>query len=78
MAFAGIPSRRGFLAGLSAIIAAPAIVRASSLMPVRGIIQPIAPTFPWHAAGLHWHDLIEAQAEINRRRSLMLYYQEAA
>jgi Protein of unknown function (DUF1565) len=27
--------RRGFLAGLGALIAAPAIVRASSLMPVR-------------------------------------------
>ena len=34
------PSRRTFLTGLSAsIIAAPAIVRFASLMPVRGIIQ---------------------------------------
>ena len=31
------PSRRGFLAGLGALIAAPAIVRASSLMPVSAI-----------------------------------------
>jgi hypothetical protein len=29
------PSRRGFLVGLGAVIAAPAIVRASSLMPVK-------------------------------------------
>lgn len=36
-------SRRGFLFGLTAsIIAAPAIVRAASLMPVRGIIAPIS------------------------------------
>jgi hypothetical protein len=32
-----VPTRRGFLAGLGALfIAAPAIVRASSLMPIRG------------------------------------------
>jgi hypothetical protein len=29
------PSRRGFLIGLGAVIAAPAIVRATSLMPVK-------------------------------------------
>ena len=28
-------TRRGFIAGLAALIAAPAIVRASSLMPIR-------------------------------------------
>ena len=43
-------SRRGFLAGLSALIAAPAIVRAASLMPVRGIVMAIGgvdlTTFP--------------------------------
>lgn len=33
MAELKVPSRRGFLLGLSALIAAPAIVRASSLMP---------------------------------------------
>jgi hypothetical protein len=33
--------RRTFLTGLAAsLIAAPAIVRAASLMPVRGIVQP--------------------------------------
>jgi hypothetical protein len=33
-------SRRAFLSGLGSIIAAPAIVKASSLMPVRGIVMP--------------------------------------
>ena len=34
-------SRRSFFSGLaSALVAAPAIVRAASLMPVRGIVTP--------------------------------------
>jgi hypothetical protein len=33
------PSRRGFLAGIGALFAAPAIVRASSLMPVKAFVQ---------------------------------------
>jgi hypothetical protein len=37
-----ITSRRSFLLGLgSALVAAPAVVRAASLMPVRGIIQDV-------------------------------------
>ncbi len=32
-------SRRGFITGLSALIAAPAIVRAQNIMPVR-VIKP--------------------------------------
>lgn len=32
--------RRNFLVGLASLIAAPAIVRAASLMPVRGVIMP--------------------------------------
>ncbi len=37
-------NRRGFLGGLGAsIVAAPAIVRAASIMPVRGIIMSVAP-----------------------------------
>jgi hypothetical protein len=40
-----ITSRRSFLAGLtSALVAAPAIVQASSLMPVRGIVMPVEKT----------------------------------
>lgn len=34
-------SRRAIFAGIGAVIAAPAIVKATSLMPVRGIIMPI-------------------------------------
>jgi hypothetical protein len=34
------PTRRGFLAGLGALFAAPAIVRIESLMPVRALILP--------------------------------------
>lgn len=34
--------RRGFIAGLASLIAAPAIVQASSLMPVRGIVMPVS------------------------------------
>ena len=37
-------ARRSFLFGLGALLAAPAIVRAESLMPVRAIIR--ASTFP--------------------------------
>lgn len=33
-------SRRGFLAGLAATIAAPAIVKAEILMPIKKIIMP--------------------------------------
>lgn len=33
--------RRKFLTGLGALIAAPAVVRAASLMPVRGIVMPV-------------------------------------
>lgn len=34
------PTRRGLILGLSALIAAPAIVRASSLMPIKTIEEP--------------------------------------
>jgi hypothetical protein len=33
--------RRSFITGVVGLIAAPAIVRASSLMPVRGIVMPV-------------------------------------
>jgi hypothetical protein len=37
-------NRRSFFSGLaSTFVAAPAIVRAASLMPVRGIVMPWAP-----------------------------------
>src|ERR1700754_3488540 len=34
--------RRSFIAGLIALVAAPAIVRAGSLMPVKQMIEPLA------------------------------------
>jgi hypothetical protein len=37
---APLASRRGFITGLISLVAAPAIVRAGSLMPVRTMIQP--------------------------------------
>ncbi len=53
------PSRRGFITGLIAFAAAPAIVRASSLMPVKAMVPPLEwfdedvvftsiPTARWH------------------------------
>lgn len=41
------PTRRGFLTGLGALLAAPAIVRASSLMPVRSMPAVIATASSW-------------------------------
>lgn len=32
-------NRRGFITGLASLVAAPAIVKAASLMPVRGIVM---------------------------------------
>jgi hypothetical protein len=34
-------ARRSFLAGLGALIAAPAVVRADVLMPLRGVVVPL-------------------------------------
>ena len=45
--------RRSFLAGLGALIAAPAIVRITSIMPVRAIVLPRHPLYDsdsWQAA----------------------------
>ena len=38
-----ISSRRSFITGLASLIAAPAIVRVASLMPVRGIVLDTSP-----------------------------------
>ncbi len=40
-----IITRRGILGGLAAVMAAPAIVRVNSLMPVKRLIEPVQ-TFP--------------------------------
>jgi hypothetical protein len=36
-------SRRALIVGVSLFIATPAIVRASNLMPIRGVIVPVVP-----------------------------------
>lgn len=46
--------RRKFLAGLGAMFAAPAIVRAASLMPVRGLVMDAYGRSP---AMLSLHDM---------------------
>jgi hypothetical protein len=38
------PTRRGFLRGMATLIAAPAIVRASSIMPVRVLDEEWSPS----------------------------------
>lgn len=45
-------TRRQFLTGAAALICAPAIVRASSIMPIRAIEEPVfdAGTVRWSAA----------------------------
>jgi hypothetical protein len=40
-----IIGRRSLLTGLVGLVAAPAIIRAGSLMPVKQMIEPIKPTF---------------------------------
>lgn len=52
-------SRRTFLTGLAATLAAPTIVRAASLMPVRGIVMNVAPmaepkVWTFHARRYIW------------------------
>jgi hypothetical protein len=42
------PTRRGLITGLAALIAAPAVVRAAALMPVKAWVEP---GFPYD--GLH-------------------------
>lgn len=37
-------TRRGIIGGFGALLAAPAVVKAASLMPVRGIIMPVFPS----------------------------------
>lgn len=44
-----IPTRRGFISGIAALVAAPAIVRAQNIMPVRSIERLIAPPKQSHS-----------------------------
>src|ERR1700679_3481452 len=63
-----VPSRRGFLAGLAALVAAPALVRADNLMPISaaklwtpstsiiGVVKPIVGAIPegWFDCDVRW------------------------
>ena len=55
--------RRGFIAGLVSLVAAPAIVRVSSIMPVKVVIDPIYGVGPMVSA----QQFIVAMAEAQRR-----------
>lgn len=78
-----VPSRRSFLGGLAAVISAPAVVRASSLMPVRSIFVPRFPTleevvarFPptppwWYAETAEDGKLFELMAQ--RYANILIY-----
>jgi len=61
--------RRGFLGGLFSALAAPAIVRAELLMPVRGIIMPvkqiIVPSYAGEIDLLNGRDLAWWVKELN-------------
>jgi hypothetical protein len=48
--------RRSLLAGLAALVAAPAIVRASSLMPVKALKTEWPPQHAFHALGIESTD----------------------
>lgn len=64
-----MPSRRSFITGLVSLVAAPAIVRAGSLMPVRGMIEPIMPLYgisPGMEALQFMKELEELHARISR------------
>lgn len=59
-------SRRSFITGLAALVAAPAIVRAGSLMPVKTMIEPrrfyaigdsITSPLPYYIDGLHFTEV---------------------
>jgi hypothetical protein len=68
---AGMIERRSFITGLISLVAAPAIVRVGSLMPVRSMVG----LDEW-GSSVEWQDLVEAQRQINLRHSVALNYAE--
>lgn len=69
-----VPTRRGFLAGLGALIAAPAIVHASNIMPVR-MMPGLDPDGGYLVPEPFIRGLADLQREINWRRSRQLAWQ---
>ena len=64
-------SRRGFITGLISLVAAPAIVRASSIMPVRSIKMPPDNVFQ----ALVQHPNMTATEILERFANLKIYRQ---
>lgn len=60
--------RRGFLIGLGAAFAAPAIVRAEVIMPVRSLFKPDAPLI----LGIDWGSATDSAALVVRRGNEIL------
>lgn len=48
-------TRRGLIGGLASLLAAPAIVKATSLMPIKAMPQGHV-VLPWPALGEEWVD----------------------
>lgn len=66
--------RRSFITGLISLVAAPAIVRAGSLMPVRTMVaEPMI--IPVHPDV--WRDLLAEQREINSGYRVWISFKEA-
>lgn len=60
-----ISSRRSFLVGIGAsLIAAPAVVKAASLMPVRGIVQDVRQP-PWKPMWRGYYDVYRSEVQIS-------------
>jgi hypothetical protein len=64
-------ARRSFITGLISLVAAPAIIRAGSLMPVKVMLAE--PEYEYIVvSSSQWTDLLKAQRSINLRRSIAL------
>lgn len=66
-------ARRSFLTGLVGLVAAPAIVRVASIMPIR-VMRPELPTIFEYEFGVYNGVIIR---EINLRRSAQISFAEA-
>ena len=62
--------RRKFLTILTGVIAAPAVIKADSLMKVRSIVQP---EYLLEAASEHWEYLTYQEVEIGQYQTGILY-----
>lgn len=71
-------SRRSFLLGLGAtLVAAPAVVRAASLMPVRGVILPVDWRYAVRAANVDYEELTAITRKAFVPRLLVQVYESS-